>query len=386
MDTDEAWTNAHLIVINMTVTENSLFNLISEFRNHTRLKTSRKLQTASQSLKFQTSFQPASQTSNQSEAFVISQQDESSSQHYYGTFTIVMISSAFCTPYFLQSSWILNNGSDTHICNKTMLHRFKKTRNAPAGNILVDKRKSNVETFDEVDIIIFGLGGNPWKIIFGNVCYIPNFMTNVAATGKFRAKEMYFDDQRMRMHANGRTFGWVRHVHDHDVLEDNTSVYMSQEEEEDCSINQIRKNANRMIVESIETSHPKEKENSDLFNIASEIFENFSMFLISGKIDFPDILVFVQSSLKSKRKFTSSFSISRDIRFKGDQSERGFKQSKKQGFHATFGAHQNINQNHQNQKTVFISTYWLGHRKKKINHIQVETLSSPFHRNKSASD
>ena len=46
MDKDKAWTNAHLAVINLAITENSLFNLILEFRNHTRLKASRKPQGA----------------------------------------------------------------------------------------------------------------------------------------------------------------------------------------------------------------------------------------------------------------------------------------------------------------------------------------------------
>ena len=40
MKTDNKWANAHLAVINMTVTDNSLFNLISEFRNHTRMTAS----------------------------------------------------------------------------------------------------------------------------------------------------------------------------------------------------------------------------------------------------------------------------------------------------------------------------------------------------------
>ena len=502
MNKDEAWTNAHFAVINATVTENSLFNLISKFRNHTRLKTSRKLKHSTHSTfsatnqssenfsdtrnrgghrgrgrgdergGLKTSFMgrpqpleclcgvvhwwtdcdylnPSKRPSNwqadpeiakrvnealknsdlkekietslkkrrdlmnkqnsskpqtsqaapqtpKSGAFVASQQDNSSNE-YYGAFTTAITSSAFSTySYPLQSSWILNNGSDTHVCNKTMLHRFKKTRDASTGGILAGEAQSNVEAFGEVDITIPGPEGNPWKITLRDVCYIPNFMTNIAATGKFRAKGVYFDDQRMRMHANGRTLGWVRHTHGHDVLEDNTSVYTPQEEE-DYSTNQIR-NADekkQMIVESIEASHPKEKENSDSPNIASENFENSSTSLTPGEnseiSDFPDILAPVQPPPKSKRKFTSSSPVSRDIRFKGDQSERGFKQPRKQGFHAAFGAHLDTNrnfqnhQNHQNQKTG-LTSYWLGHRKKKINHIQVEAISPPPQRDKSAPD
>ena len=117
-------------------------------------------------------------------------------------------------------------------------HHIPTLYNAPTDeNILADKDKSNVETFGEVDIIIFEPGGNPWKITLRNVCYILNFMTNIAITGKFRAKEVYFDNQRMRMHANWRILGWINHVHDHDVLEDNITIYTSQT---DYSTNQIR--------------------------------------------------------------------------------------------------------------------------------------------------
>ena len=125
-----------------------------------------------------------------------------------------------------------------------MLHRFRKIRNASIENILIDENKSNVETFDEINIIIFEFEDNSWNIIFRNVCYTPNFMTNIVVTGKFRAQRMYFDNQRMRMHANRKTFGWMKHTHDHDVLENNTSIYTFQK---------------KMIVESIETFHPKKK-------------------------------------------------------------------------------------------------------------------------------
>ena len=104
------------------------------------------------SSKFQTS-QAASQTSK-SGAFVANQQDNSSNE-YYEIFTTAIIFSAFFTySYFLQSSWILNNGSNTHVCNKTMLHRFKKTKDASIDEILTDETQSNVETFGEVEIFI----------------------------------------------------------------------------------------------------------------------------------------------------------------------------------------------------------------------------------------
>ena len=65
-------------------------------------------------------------------------------------------------------------------------------------------------------------------------------MINIVASAKLRAKKMYFDDQRIKLHANDKTLGWVKHTYNHDVLKNNITIYTSQAE---YSINQI-KNAN----------------------------------------------------------------------------------------------------------------------------------------------
>ena len=63
--------------------------------------------------------------------------------------------SVFSTHFYpLHSSWILDNGADTHVCNRTMVHRFRKTRDAPAGGVLAGDARLKIETFDEVDIEI----------------------------------------------------------------------------------------------------------------------------------------------------------------------------------------------------------------------------------------
>ena len=340
MKTDNGWANAHLAVINMTVTESSLFNLISEFRNHTRLTASVDLKhnthaafAADQNQNknqnqhnsergrggyrgrgrgngrgnFGTSFrgqyqsseclcglvhwysecaylnplsrsfnwQPDSEisrkvteamknpdtksrieysikkrrdmmtqrqqqqdqnksgASSSKSAFAAGQQqqqnqqqsDESSNYEYYGAFATAVNHAAFAVAsYPLQSSWILDNGSDAHICNKTMLHRFRKTRDAQPGGVLAGETNSNIEAFGEVQINIPALGGTIWKVTLKEVCYIPNFMTNVVSGTILREKGVRFDDGQMRLHANGKTLGLVKHVHRKDVLEDNTTI------------------------------------------------------------------------------------------------------------------------------------------------------------------
>ena len=156
------------------------------------------------------------------------QQNQSSDQstafaaENYGAFT-TMHSTFSAITYPLQSSWILDNGSDTHLCNHTMAHRFKKTRDAPSGGVFAGEGRSNVEAYGEVDISIPGPDGRIWKVKLIDVCYIPGFMTNIVSARKLRAKGVYFDDQKMRMHVNGHTLGWVKNAYNHDVLEDNTA-------------------------------------------------------------------------------------------------------------------------------------------------------------------
>ena len=50
-------------------------------------------------------------------------------------------------------------------------------------------------------------------------------MTNIAASRKFRAKEIYFDDQHMRFcTADDQTLSLIKHRFDHDLLKDNITV------------------------------------------------------------------------------------------------------------------------------------------------------------------
>ena len=162
-----------------------------------------------------------------SSAFVA---DQPTNGPYYGVFTTAMTPSFAAPDYFLRSSWILDNGSETHICNKTMLHRFRKTRNAPLKAVLAGETRSKIEAIGEVEISINAPGGKIWKVLFTEVCYISNFMTNVAASRKFRAKGVYFDDQNMRLHANNRTLGLVSDMNGHDVLEHQIMEHASEKD------------------------------------------------------------------------------------------------------------------------------------------------------------
>ena len=145
---------------------------------------------------------------------------------YYGTFIIAIAPSFFAVfNYFLLSSWILDGGSDIHICNKIMLHRFRKTRDVPSKTMLIDEIRSGIEAIEKIEISINVFEKKIWKMLLIEICYIPNFMTNIAASRKFRAKKIYFDDQHMRLRtADDQTLNLVKHRFDHDLLKDNITV------------------------------------------------------------------------------------------------------------------------------------------------------------------
>ena len=76
-------------------------------------------------------------------------------------------------------------------------------------------------------------------MLFIEICYISNFMTNIAASRKFRAKKIYFDDQNMRLHANNRTLRLIKHQLDHDLLKNNIIINDQKK---------IQKNSSAMII------------------------------------------------------------------------------------------------------------------------------------------
>ena len=185
MKKDETWANAHLIIIDEEIKKDSLFNLITKFKNHTRMKLSKKLHqnsystfavsvlfrnmkqqpqkclcgemhwwidctylnSAERSYNWQIDSETAkrvneiiknSDTKKRVENAIkhamkkknqfnqIHQLETSSAfvvnESYYEIFITVIVSSSslIATDYSLLSFWILDNGSKTHIYNKSM--------------------------------------------------------------------------------------------------------------------------------------------------------------------------------------------------------------------------------------------------------------------------
>ncbi len=89
--------------------------------------------------------------------------------------------------YSFLNFWILNKKSDVHVCNKTMINRFRKTRDENSS-LLTEDSKLEIEAYDEIDIILNDSNDSKWLIKLINVAYILRFMINIVAQKILKTK------------------------------------------------------------------------------------------------------------------------------------------------------------------------------------------------------
>ena len=133
--------------------------------------------------------------------------------------------------YSLRGSWILDGGSNTHVCNSTMRSRFTSQRSAHGEFLISGNTQLRIECYGTIDITIRGPKG-PDAITLLNVAYVPDFMTNVVSQDILRSKGLYFDNWKMHLHEKGVSFGFVTPYNGHYLMEDNTSKTLQTSPEE----------------------------------------------------------------------------------------------------------------------------------------------------------
>ena len=146
-------------------------------------------------------------------------QAESSTTFSFSAFSIIK-STFMSHQYSLKSSWILSYGSTTHVCNKTMKHRFIKDEDGNGKTILAGTQILPIEAFGHMDVYVDTDEGVKTMTLL-NVSYIGNFMTNFVSGIALHKKGVHFDTQYSRLHKNGETVGYVYLRHDHFLMEDN---------------------------------------------------------------------------------------------------------------------------------------------------------------------
>lgn len=140
-----------------------------------------------------------------------------------GTFPVSTMPSASAS-YSLNSSWILDHGSNAHICNSTMRHRFTKERDGNGAKIATGNQFLEIEAYGTIQISFKGKNDDEISITLTNVIYIPNFMTNVVSGSRLASKGLHFDTYQAKFHMNGNIIGYAPLYEGHYVMERNPIV------------------------------------------------------------------------------------------------------------------------------------------------------------------
>lgn len=138
-----------------------------------------------------------------------------------GTFTVIPCSFT-AAEFKLRSTWIFDNGSAIHVCNKTMAHRFIKERKCTDGSALMSGNGLVPVTYYGKIVINVDTPKGKGTMTLANVSYAPEFMTNVVSGSILEDKGFHFDGQNRRLQSKGQTKVLVKRIGGHYALENNT--------------------------------------------------------------------------------------------------------------------------------------------------------------------
>lgn len=124
--------------------------------------------------------------------------------------------------YDLNSSWILDHGSNMHLCNHTMKDRFIKERNGNGEKIAAGNQFLEIEAYGSIEVHFQGENGKKRSLTLSNVIYISDFMTNIVSGSRLAAKGLHFDTYQARLHMNGNTIGYAPMLEGHYFMERNS--------------------------------------------------------------------------------------------------------------------------------------------------------------------
>ena len=101
---------------------------------------------------------------------------------------------------FLQTSWILDSGSNIHLCNDPK--RFTHTHTATEDDTITSGKDTyQIEAFGTVDITITTPQGNQEINRLINVALVPDFLTNLVSFGKMVEKNIHWNTKRKTLYA-----------------------------------------------------------------------------------------------------------------------------------------------------------------------------------------
>jgi hypothetical protein len=123
--------------------------------------------------------------------------------------------------YILQNAWILNNESNIHVCNDTMLSRYIKHRNLNLEDCFIAKTQwLLIESYESI-IFIVDTFRNLESMTLMNVTYVIDFLTNTVILNLLIANKVHFDSWKMHLHSKNNILIHVKCQNDHYLLKSN---------------------------------------------------------------------------------------------------------------------------------------------------------------------
>ncbi|EKG08999.1 Integrase catalytic core, partial [Macrophomina phaseolina MS6] len=119
-------------------------------------------------------------------------------------------SATFMNP--LHASWILDSGSDTHICNSSMKDRFNPETSAkPTDTIQCGNSTVQIQSFGQATINTNTPKGTSF-IKLTKVTYVPSYMANLVSLSALEEKGVFFDHRQQRLERDGVTICNVQRI------------------------------------------------------------------------------------------------------------------------------------------------------------------------------
>ena len=138
-----------------------------------------------------------------------------------GAFICVQASSSAAI-WTIQNSWLLDNRTNIHVCNSTMLSRFIKTRSSgPEDTLRAGNQILPIECYGTIDIFINTPIGCQ-MITLLNVAYVSDFMTNLVSINILTSKGVYFNSKEMHLYRDTGTMAYVENHGGFHLMENNT--------------------------------------------------------------------------------------------------------------------------------------------------------------------
>ncbi|KAI1004940.1 hypothetical protein K3495_g3273 [Podosphaera aphanis] len=137
--------------------------------------------------------------------------------------------------YHLNRHWVLDGGSDIHICNKSMHHLFSPyIENTNVQKVVAGATEYEVEAWGTCKVDVTTPHGRNF-ILLKRVAYIPEFMTSLISLSKITRKNVHWSSRKPNILENldGSIFCWLFKSGEHIVFESQEIIYEENSEIKD---------------------------------------------------------------------------------------------------------------------------------------------------------